>query len=308
MKRFKLMFVSNCLLIAALLTFFACSEEVKKEKPKKMQFQTKKIAKNLYVVFGGGGNTCVLTGKDGVLVVDTTVPEAKKKFQKVLAKISSKPVRYLINTHWHYDHVGGNDIMAKAGARIIAHKNVKKRMSKEQYIEFFKKKVPPAPKEALPTKMVKKKLTLKFNNEKVDILHFGPGHTDGDVVVYFRKANVIHLGDLYFAGIYPYVGVSSGGSIKYIPEVLTKIMNKINSKTIIIPGHGPIMTKANFAKYIKMLKSIRKKISSKIKTEKTLKQIIKSKPTKKFDKKYGNGFIPADQFVGLVYKDLIRFK
>ncbi|MBT3311127.1 MAG: MBL fold metallo-hydrolase [Desulfobacterales bacterium] len=272
-----------------------------------VQLNVEKITENISIIFDqGNGNTLMFAGEDGVLIIDTKSGPAIEKLIAKIAEISDKPIRYAINTHWHYDHVGGNELMGKAGATIIAHENVRKRMNTEQKIKFFNKTIPPSPEKALPSITYTKKMAFHLNGKKVSAFHLGPGHTGGDTIVYFRSANVIHLGDLYFKGLYPYIGISSGGSIKSMIKVGNKVLAMIDEKTIIVPGHGPLSNKAEYAEYLNMLTEIKNNVSKQIKAGKSQEEITASKPTKKFDSKWGKGFLGPDVFTGLVYMDLSR--
>jgi glyoxylase-like metal-dependent hydrolase (beta-lactamase superfamily II) len=198
--------------------------------------------------------------------------------------------------------------MAEAGAVIIAHENVRKRLSEETSMEFFNRTAPPKPDEALPKVTFTKELTMHFNGEEVRIIHVQPGHTDGDAVVFLPKSNVIFMGDLYFEGLFPYIGISSGGSIGYMVDSLRRILKLIDEKTVVVPGHGPISSKDDLQAYVEMLARIRDRVARHIQAGRTLEQIQVAEPTKEYNDKWGKGFLPPDRFVNLVYSDLIRFE
>jgi glyoxylase-like metal-dependent hydrolase (beta-lactamase superfamily II) len=267
-----------------------------------------KITDHLYVIGGGYGNMGVFIGDNGVLVVDTKMASIADIINKEISKLSNKPVRFVINTHWHYDHVDGNENMGKAGAVIIAHENVRKRMTKEQYNEFFDERIPPAGKTALPTITFEKDMTMHFNDEEVYIYHPQAGHTDGDAVVYFRKANVIHVGDLFFNGTLPVADIYSGGSLNFLIEATNKILPMIDDSTIVIPGHGQLANKAALKEYIDMLTDIRDQMMQQIREGKTLEQILAFQPTKKYHNKLQKKGFPPKRFVELVYIDLTQKK
>ena len=289
-----------------LFLFQIIATSIYSQEAPKVKLDVEKVVDNLYTISGHGGNTGVFVGKDGLLIIDTKDGSVNNEIKTQLSEISNKPVRYVINTHWHYDHIGGNESMGNAGAIIVAHENVYKLMNKEQYLEFFDRKVPSAPKSALPIITFTKDLTFHIDDEEIYVFHLTPGHTDGDAVIYFRKSNVIHMGDLYFNGFYPYIGISSGGSINYMINVIEQILPMINNKTRVIPGHGPLSNKDNLEEYLDMLNQIRNKIVQQIKSGKTLEEIIESKPTQRFDEEWGDGFLTPNKFVELVYKDLVR--
>jgi len=194
----------------------------------KIQIQTVKITDSVYMLAGGGGNIGVSVGKDGILLVDTQFAELVEKINAAVKKINGGPIRYVINTHMHYDHTNGNELYGKAGAFIIAHDNVRKGMKSEWSHWAFDMKIPPYPEIALPVITYTDSMTIHFNDEEIHALYLGNAHTDGDTVVYFRKANAIHMGDLYFNGGYPFIDVPHGGSVNKIIEALSRILGKID--------------------------------------------------------------------------------
>jgi len=267
-----------------------------------------KIKGDIYQVTNtSGGNIVVFLDEDSTLVVDTGwSAEDAERTNSAISKVSSQPIRLVVNTHWHTDHVGGNEKMNELGATIIAHDNVKKRMKTEQYIEFLDNAVPRAPEKAIPNVTFSRELKLKIDGEDIHIFQVQQGHTDTDAVVFFKSANVIHVGDLYFNGLYPYIGISSGGSINDMITVINTILPKLDDNTIIIPGHGPLSNKAEFITYINMLATIRDRIQAKIKEGRSLEEITASKPTSEYDDPWGLPWLQGDDFVRLVHMDLTR--
>ena len=191
--------------------------------------------------------------------------------------------------------------MKQAGAEIIAHENAAKRIRTEQFFTFFDRVSPAAPKDAWPTNTFKDKLEIKFNGDDVKIFHLQPGHTDGNGIVLFKKANVIHVGDLYFNGYYPYVGISSGGSVSDMIMAVNKIIKMIDDKTIVIPGHGPLSNRAELINYVNMLTAIRNNMVPLVKAGKTLKEVQIARPTAAFDAVWGKTWLEGDDFVRLLY-------
>ena len=257
-------------------------------------------------VIEGMSNTVILTGKDGIFMIDTQAPELIDPVITKIAEISNHPIRFIANTHYHFDHAGGNEKAANTGAVIIAHENVRKRMSTEQRMDMFNTTTPPASTAALPAVTFSKDVTFYINGEEARVFHIGAGHTDGDAIVHFRKANVIHLGDLYFNGLYPYIGIEAGGSINSMIQVGNTVLGMIDDATRIIPGHGPIAKKAEYAEYLEMLTGVRDAIRRQIDAGKSIKEVIASKPLQAFDAKWGKGLFTSDQFAELVYTDLSR--
>lgn len=271
-----------------------------------VQVGTDKLAENLYLLQDskGMGNTVLLTGDDGMLMVDTKGGESVDALLAKITLLCDKPIRFAIITHWHFDHVGGNEAVAKTGATIIAHENVRKQMGIEHNMKMLNFKVPPSPETARPLLTYTKKVTLHLDGEDVSVFHVAPGHTDGDSVVYFPNANVIHMGDLYFEGLYPYIGIYSGGSIDGMIKVIHQILPMIDENTKVVPGHGPLSNKARLQEYLSMLTAIRDNVNRLLKEGKTMEQVVAAKPTQAFDEKWGKGFLPPDRFAGLVYMDL----
>jgi len=249
LRRINVLFLSLCVL-------FFCFSNAYSQEFDKVQISTIKVAENIYMLQGQGGNIGVCVGEDGVFIVDDQFAPLTAKIKAAIAKLSNKSIRFVINTHWHFDHVGGNENMGEAGAVIVAHENVRKRMSTDQFIEFFNKKLPPSPKVALPVITFTQDIAFHLNNEETRIFHATNAHTDGDAIVFFKKSNVIHTGDIYFAGIYPFIDTSSHGSIDGMIKAAKHILSIINDDTKVIPGHGPLSKKAELAEYVEMLVSL----------------------------------------------------
>ncbi len=292
--------VGSLVIVLASISFLYAQEQAE------LKVNAEKLAENLYMLWdsGGKGNTTVLTGDDGVLMIDTKVETSADKLLAKIGELSKKPIRFAIITHWHFDHVGGNEKVAKTGATIIAHENVRKHMGIEHDMKLLNAKVPPAPEIARPLVTFAKEITFHLNGEDVKVFHVAPGHTDGDAVIYFQNANVIHMGDLYFQGLYPYIGIYSGGSIDGMIKVIHQILPMIDENTKVVPGHGPISNKGQLQEYVSMLTAIRKNVSRLMQKGHTMEEVIAAKPTRAFDEKWGKGFLPPDQFAKLVYMDL----
>ncbi len=276
------------------------------QKQAEVQVGAEKLAEKLYMLWDsvGMGNTIVLTGDDGVLMIDTKAETSVDKLLAKIAELTEKPIRFAIITHWHFDHVGGNEKVAKTGATIIAHENVRKHMGIEHDMKMLNTKVPPAPEITRPLVTFKKEIAFHLNGEDVKVFQVEPGHTDGDAVIYFQNANVIHMGDLYFEGLYPYIGIYSGGSINGMIKVIKQILPMIDENTKVVPGHGPLSNKAKLQGYVSMLTAIRDNVSRLMQEGNTMEEVVAAKPTQAFDEKWGKGFLPPDQFAKLVYMDL----
>jgi cyclase len=292
--------IGSLVIVLVSMSFLYAQEQAE------VQVGAEKLAEKLYMIWdsGGKGNTVVLTGEDGVLMIDTKVEDSVEKLLVKIAELSTKPIRFAIITHWHFDHVGGNEKVVKTGATIIAHENVRKHMSIAHDMKMLNSKVPPSPEIARPLVTFSKEMTFHLNGEEVKVFHVEPGHTDGDAVIYFQNANVIHMGDLYFEGLYPYIGIYSGGSINGMIKVINQILPMIDEKTKVVPGHGPLSNKTQLRKYVSMLIEVRDNVSRLMQKGNTMEEVVAAKPTRAFDEKWGKGFLPPDQFAKLVYMDL----
>jgi cyclase len=272
----------------------------------KVEVTSEKVAEGVYMLKGGGGNIGVSIGADAVFVIDDQYAPLTPKIKAALATLTDKPVRFVFNTHWHGDHTGGNENMAQAGALIVAHENVRKRMSTDQFIEAFGSKVPASPAVALPVVTFTDDVTFHLNGDEIHAVHVPPAHTDGDAIVHFRKANVIHGGDVFFNGLYPFIDLSSGGSVAGMIGGADRMLALANDTTRIIPGHGPLGMKADLKAYRDMLATIRDRIAAMVQAGKTVEEVTAAAPTADLDAKWGGGFLKPAQFVALVYKDLQR--
>jgi cyclase len=261
-----------------------------------MQIQTVKITDNIHVLMGGPaqGNIAVLTGPDGVFLVDSMYAPMHQKIVDAVRKLSDRPLRYLVNTHLHGDHTAGNEAMAKLGVQIISQENMRKRM-------------PATPAGSLPTITYNDHMTLHFNGEEIYIYHPDPAHTDGDSIIYFRRANVIHVGDVPSSLRYPNIGVNDGGTVDGMIAAARQVMKVANPQTKVIPGHlGPVVGFKEIEQQLEMFAAIRERVLTAIRAGKTEAEVVASKPTKDFDAPRLGGAITPDRFVSLVYTDLSR--
>jgi len=271
-----------------------------------VEIKTIKITENIYMLQGRGGNIGVIVGKDGVLMIDDEFAPLSDKIKAAISKISDKQIKFLINTHWHGDHTGGNENFAKSGAIIVAHENTRKRMSAEQFVKAFNRTVPPSPKTALPIVTFTNDIKFHINGEQIEVLHIKNAHTDGDCVIYFKNSNVIHMGDTYFAERYPFIDLSSGGSVSGVIKGVEIVLSFIDENTKIIPGHGKLSNKEELSDYLDMLKSAKLETEDLIKKGKSFQEIVDSDVLIKFDPKYGGGFLKREKFLTIIYNDLVK--
>ena len=260
-----------------------------------------KVRTGIYMLTGKGGNIGVSTGADGVFMIDDQFAPLTAKIKAAVATLSSKPIRFVINTHWHFDHTGGNENLGRDGVVIVAHDNVRKRMSKDNFIAAFKKKVPTSPKIALPAITFNDTMTFHFNGLTIQVVHQNSAHTDGDSIVLFKTANVIHTGDIFFNGLYPFIDASSHGSIDGMIRSVTQILSMADDETKIIPGHGPLGDKKALEKYRDMLVTVRNRVQKLMDQGKTIDDIIALKPNGDLDKVWGKGFLSPEAFLRMVH-------
>lgn len=292
--------------LAVLLSLAFCAAPALAQNFDKVQVRTEKLAENTYMLAGAGGNIGVSVGEDALFLIDDQYAPMAPKITAALTAISSKPVKFVLNTHWHEDHSGGNESFGKADAVIVAHENVRKRMSSAQLIEFLKKEVQPSPKAALPVVTFTRDMTFHLNGEELHVVHMPNAHTDGDAVIRFRKANVVHMGDLFFNKSYPFIDTSSGGNVDGVIAAADRVLAESNDATRYIPGHGAMASKADLVAYRDMLATIAGRIKTLVSEGKTLEQAIAAKPTADFDTVWGKGFISPPRMVEMLYKNIKR--
>ena len=271
-----------------------------------VQIETVAVADGIFMLVGAGGNIGVSIGVDGVFLIDDQYGAINEKLKAAVARLSGLPIKLVLNTHWHADHTGGNELLAEVGALIVAHDNVRKRMSSTHVSAFFKSETPPSPQAALPVVTFDRTVTLHLNGHTIRIEHAGPAHTDGDAIVFFEEANVVHMGDLFFNGLYPFIDADSGGSIDGMITVLDDVIPMLDDATKVIPGHGPLSDRSGLIEFSFMLRDVRDQIQMMIDTGKSVEAIIAAQPTAGYDKIWGGGFIKPDAWVGLVYDGMTR--
>ena len=264
------------------------------------------VVPGVYMLQGSGGNIGLSVGKDDAFVIDDEYGPLTDRIRAAIATVTPKPVRFVVNTHWHGDHTGGNENMANGGAILVAQENVRRRMSTEQFNELFKNKTPASPSAALPVITFSDGIAFYVNGDSVQVTHVKNAHTDGDAIVTFRGANVVHMGDTYFNGIYPYIDVSSGGSLAGIIAAADRVLSMTNESTKIIPGHGALGNRASLMEYRKVMVSVRDRVGKLIAKKRTLQQVISAKPLADYDDTWGKGFMKPEQFLTIVYSSLAK--
>ena len=266
-----------------------------------VQIDVVEVAPGVLMLVGQGGNIGVSYGADGVFLVDDQFAPLTEKILAAIRTVSDMPVRFVLNTHWHGDHTGGNENLGARGALIVAHENVRSRMSVEQFMGTVRGSVPAAPEGALPVITFTDAMTFHWNGEVIHVFHAMKAHTDGDAIVHFRNANVVHMGDTYFNGMYPFIDVNSGGNIEGIIAVADAVLALSDGDTRIIPGHGPLSNRAELSAYRNMLVEVRAQVEDLIAQGKTQEEIVAARVTQDLDADWGGGFMNPDTWIGLVY-------
>jgi glyoxylase-like metal-dependent hydrolase (beta-lactamase superfamily II) len=272
--------------------------------PPPLQMASQKLRDNFWLLTGPGGNIALVVGPDAVYLIDDQLQPLTPKLKAEIAKVTDKPVRFVVNTHWHRDHTGGNQAFGEAGAVILAHDNVRKRLASEQFIAALNRRVPPSPPSGLPLITFADSLTLHLNGDDVEVLHVEPAHTDGDSIVRFHKADVIHMGDTLMTMGYPFVDRSSGGRFDGFIAAAERALALAGPQTRIIPGHGPATDRAGLVQWRDMLRTIRERVAKAVADKKSLAEVQAAHPSAEWDARLGKGFITPDVLVKSLYEEL----
>jgi glyoxylase-like metal-dependent hydrolase (beta-lactamase superfamily II) len=262
-----------------------------------------KLRGNISVLIGVGGNIAVLHGKDGKLLVDSGVAGSQRQVREALAGVSADPVKHLVNTHWHFDHTDGNEWLHDAGATIIAHENVRKRLSESTRVELWDHTFPPAPSGALPGMTLRAPggAAIHLNGTSVRLGTHEPAHTDGDTSVEFTDADVLHLGDLWWNRRFPFIDYGTGGSINGVIRAVEEVLSRVGAKTLIIPGHGDVGGKSELGEFRDMLAGVRDRVAALKKQGKTVEEVVGERPTAAYDELWGKFIFDGATFTRLVY-------
>ncbi|WP_353645082.1 MBL fold metallo-hydrolase [Mesorhizobium sp. WSM2239] len=274
-----------------------------KDSAAKAEIVTHKLRNDITILEGSGGNVAVLGGKDGLVMVDAGISVSRPQITKVLTALSPEPVTHLINTHWHFDHADGNPWIGSGGAKIIAHENTRKHLSQVQWVEDWDYNFLPLEQSGVPELVFSKEHSLKLNGQSLAMKYYGPAHTDGDISVMFGEADVLHVGDTYWNGIYPFIDHSTGGGIDGMIAASDANLAASTYKTIIIPGHGnPVSNRAELQEFRDMLVAVREKVAALKRQGRSRDEAVAAKPTAAFDAKWGNFVIDPGFFTRLVYE------
>jgi glyoxylase-like metal-dependent hydrolase (beta-lactamase superfamily II) len=264
--------------------------------------RTTEIGNGVYVLQGAGGNVGLVVGERGAFLVDDQYAPLTDKIRAAVAEVTDQPIRFVLNTHWHGDHTGGNENLAEEGTLVIAHDNVRERMSAGQFMEFFDREVPPAPADALPVVTFNDEIRFHLGGHTVEAVHLPAAHTDGDSIVHLEEANAIHAGDIVFFGMYPFIDYGSGGSLGGMIEAVDRIAALADADTAIIAGHGgPVIDREQLAEYRAMLADVHRELIEMIVDGATLDEVLSAKLTADYDEAWGDGFIGPDRWIEMNY-------
>jgi glyoxylase-like metal-dependent hydrolase (beta-lactamase superfamily II) len=261
-----------------------------------------RVAEHIYMLEGSGGNIGVFTGKDGILMIDDQFAPLSQKIKDAIKALDPGEIRFLINTHIHGDHSGGNENFKRMGVTVVAHEKVRERMMREHVTKETKE--PPRDKDAWPIITLGDKISFHLNDEDIDVFHFSSGHTDGDVIVHFKKANVFHTGDMFVRYGYPYIDASRGGSVNGFIAYLDKLLPVMDENSKVIPGHGELATKADVKAFRDKLADIRDHVAAALKKGKKVEDIPALGITDKYDAEWGKGFLKGKDYVLFIAEDL----
>jgi cyclase len=273
----------------------------------KVEIQTEKLTDHVYVLRGAGGNIGLCVGEDGTFLIDDQFAPLTKKIQAAIAAVTNRPVRCVLNTHWHGDHTGGNENLGRDGAVIVAQENVRKRLAMDQIWDAGTAKADTDRALAhvgLPVITFRTDLDFHVNGDDLHVFHVEHAHTDGDAIIHFPNSNVVHMGDTFFNGFYPFIDAGTGGNINGMIAAAEHALTLANATTKIVPGHGPLGDRAALQNYRTMLTTIRDRVRTQKSAGKTLAEVQAAKPSAEFDAAWGKGMLPGDAFIELVYSTL----
>jgi glyoxylase-like metal-dependent hydrolase (beta-lactamase superfamily II) len=286
----------------AALTMSLATVSIAQDQP--VEYIATPLSPTVTMIKGRGGNIAVSAGEDGVFIIDDQMQPLTDQLLAAIKEVSDQPIRFVINTHYHGDHVGGNETIGKAGAVIIAHDNIRLRMNRDEFNAFMGETTPAWPKDSLPIVTFNDQVTLHFNGEPVTVTHVPHGHTDGDSIVFFPASNVLHMGDDYFNGLYPYIDLDGGGSFQGMIAAVELGMELADADTRVIPGHGPLSNLQELTNYHTFLTQVRDNVNALIIQDMSLEQVIAAHPTAEWDEALGKIWITPEQLTIFIYNSL----
>jgi glyoxylase-like metal-dependent hydrolase (beta-lactamase superfamily II) len=298
MKRFSIIAAGVGLLVASANASAQSLDDV--------EIGVEPVADNVYVLTGRGGNIGLVVTEDGAFLIDDQFAPLTDRVVEAVGSVTDQPIKFVLNTHWHGDHTGGNENLAERGTLVVAHDNVRERMSSEQVSEFFGRTTPASPTDALPVVTFNDAITFHLGSAEIHSFHLPHAHTDGDSVVLLTKANVIHAGDIVFYGLYPFVDIDSGGSLPGLIAAVERIAAMADEDTAIIAGHGPVIDREQLLGYHAMLETVYRRLVDAIGEGKSLEEIQAMGSTAEYDEQWGDGFIPPDRWIELLHRGLTQ--
>ena len=271
-----------------------------------VQITTTELADGIYVMFGAGGNMGLSVGEDGAFLIDDQFAPLSDKIMAAIGGVTDDDVKFLLNTHWHGDHTGGNEAFGDAGAIIVAHDNTRVRMTEEQFREFSNQTYPPSPTAALPIVTFNDEISFHWNGDTIRAFHVAPAHTDGDAILHFEDADIFHMGDTFFNGFYPFIDVYTNGDINGIIAAGYRLLAMSNANSQIIPGHGPMATPDDLRDWLQVIRATRESVQNLIDRGLSEDEVVAARPTAEFDEQYGGGFMNPETYNRLLYQSLSR--
>ncbi|PHR60950.1 MAG: MBL fold metallo-hydrolase [Robiginitomaculum sp.] len=286
------------------MTGFVSAATAADDPTPKTKIEATDLGSGIYMLTGRGGNMGLSTGADGAFLIDDQYAPLSSQIKAAIANLSDTPVRFLINTHWHGDHTGGNESFGDDAAIIVAHENVRKRLSTDQVLKLWNSQVKASPQIAWPVITFTEEISFHQNGQRIDVRHVADAHTDGDAFVYFVEANVLHMGDVFFSGRYPFIDTGSGGSIDGVIAAQKVALALVTDDTKIIPGHGALANQADLVASLAMIETVRERVAKAIADGMTLEQAQAADLLADLNEQWGGGFINGETMVKIVYGDL----
>lgn len=291
-------------LLALLATCALAATPAAAQDFSRIEIAVTRLTETTWMLTGAGGNLGLSAGEDSVFLIDDQYAPLTAKISAAIAKLTPKPVRFVLNTHWHGDHTGGNENFGKAGAVIVAHDNVRKRMNSDQFIELMRMATKPGPKASLPVVTFAGDISFHLNGDEIHGVHMPHAHTDGDTVVFFTKGDIVHMGDVYFNGMYPFIDTSSGGRVDGVIAACDRVLAVTTPATRIIPGHGPLSDAAGLKAYRDMLAAVSARVRALLAEGRSDAEIVAARPSRDYDEKWGKGFMKPDKFAEMLAANL----
>lgn len=269
-----------------------------------VKIEARQLRPGMHLLEGAGCNVVAWSGSEGTVVVDSGKRESAPQLVAALTRFAPDGVRFVVNTHWHPDHTGGNELLVDSGALAVSQDNVRLRMAEPQDLLEYELEVPAAAAVALPVVTFEDGLALNLNGDRLVLMHAPAAHTDGDAIAWWEEANVVHLGDVFYANGYPFLDTASGGSLAGLVAAVESVLSRSDARTLIVPGHGPVSTRADLASYRDMLVAVGRRVRELAEQGRSLDEVLDAEPTAPFDARFGAGGVTAERFVSLLYEDL----